>query len=74
MCTVSDGNFNFASNTINDRRRYGCALVEDVVGIPAHSMWRTAKGIEVFGPRHFGHDLDFVPIEALQKRRSKQFS
>jgi hypothetical protein len=45
-----------------------------MVGIPAHSMWRTAKGIGVFGPRHFGHDLDCVPLEALQKRRSKQFS
>ena len=45
-----------------------------MVGIPAHPMWRTAKGIEVFGPRHFGHDLDFVPIEELQKRRPKQFS
>jgi uncharacterized protein len=45
-----------------------------MVGIPAHPMWRTPKGIEVFGPRHFGHDLEFVPIEELQKRRTKQFS
>lgn len=40
-----------------------------MVGIPAHPMWRLPKGIEIFGPRHFGHDLDYVPIEELWKRR-----
>lgn len=42
-----------------------------MVGIPAHPMWRTPRGIEVFGPRYFGHDLDYVPIEQLQKRRTQ---
>ena len=32
-------------------------------------MWRTPKGIEVFGPRHFGFDFDYVPIEQLYKQR-----
>lgn len=40
-----------------------------MVGIPAHPLWRTAKGIEIFGPRHFGHEMDYVPIEELQQRR-----
>lgn len=42
-----------------------------MVGIPASPMWRTPKGIEVFGPRHFGLDFDYVPLEDLQKRRQK---
>jgi len=38
------------------------ALV-DVVGVPAAAQWRTAAGIATLGPRHFGFDLDFVPLE-----------
>jgi len=34
-------------------------------------MWRTPKGIELFSPRHFGFDLDYVPIEEIQKKRKK---
>ena len=41
-----------------------------LVGWPnAPQQWRTPKGIEVFGPRHFGFDFDYVPIEELQKAR-----
>lgn len=42
-----------------------------MVGIPAHRMWRLPKGIEIFGPRHFGYDMDYVPIEELRKRRPR---
>lgn len=42
-----------------------------IVGRPAHPMWRTPEGIELFSPRHFGFDLDYVPIEELQKKRKK---
>jgi hypothetical protein len=49
----------------------GYPLGQDVtmVGIPASPMWRTAKGIEVFGPRHFGFDFDYRPIEEIQRTR-----
>jgi hypothetical protein len=40
-----------------------------MVGIPNSSLWRAAKGVEVMGPRHFGFDFDYVPIEQLQQRR-----
>ena len=41
-----------------------------LVGWPnAPKQWRTPKGIEAFGPRHFGFDFDYVPIEELQKAR-----
>lgn len=36
-----------------------------IVLIPAHERMRTGKGIEMFGPRHFGYDLDYVPVEML---------
>jgi DUF917 family protein len=42
-----------------------------LVSIPAHRLWRTPKGLEILGPRHFGLDFDYVPIEDLQKSRPK---
>jgi len=40
-----------------------------IVLIPAHERMRTVKGIEMFGPRHFGYDLDYVPVEELNSDR-----
>jgi hypothetical protein len=40
-----------------------------IIGYETSPMWRTPKGIEVFGPRHFGFDFDYVPIEQLVKQR-----
>lgn len=28
-----------------------------VIGIPAAGIWKTEKGLEIFGPRHFGFDF-----------------
>ncbi len=39
-----------------------------VIGLPSHEKWRTAKGIETAGPKYFGYDYDFVPIEQLVKK------
>jgi DUF917 family protein len=49
----------------------GYNVKEEVVliSIPAHPLWRTPKGLEILGPRHFGFDFDYVPIESLQKTR-----
>ena len=43
--------------------RYGSRCV--VIGIPCHPKWRTEKGIETVGPRYFGYDVDYVPVEEL---------
>jgi DUF917 family protein len=37
----------------------------DVVAAPAQEILRTPRGLGVIGPRHFGFDLDYVPIEKL---------
>lgn len=34
-----------------------------VLGFRADPIWRTNAGLEVFSPRYFGYDLDYVPIE-----------
>lgn len=48
--------------------RYGQRVV--VVGIPCDEKWRSAKGIETAGPRYFGYDVDYVPVEKLIKEVS----
>ena len=40
-----------------------------MVGVPAPEQWRNEKGIELIGPRHFGFDFEYTPIEKLQARR-----
>lgn len=46
--------------------RYGARCV--VIGIPCNPKWRTAKGIETVGPKYFGYDVDYVPVEELVKK------
>ncbi|MDI6894714.1 MAG: DUF917 domain-containing protein [Bacillota bacterium] len=41
--------------------RYGYRAV--VVGMPCDSRWRTPRGLETVGPRYFGYDVDYIPIE-----------
>jgi hypothetical protein len=40
-----------------------CGFRVTVVAAPCDPRWRTPAGLEVVGPRYFGYDLDFVPIE-----------
>jgi hypothetical protein len=39
-----------------------------VLGIPCHPVWRTPKGLATVGPRYFGYDLDYRPVEELAGR------
>ena len=41
--------------------KYGYRAV--VVGIPCHPKWRTPKGLETVGPKYFGYDIEYIPIE-----------
>lgn len=41
--------------------RYGFRVT--VIAAPGDKRWRTPEGLEVVGPRYFGYDTDFVPIE-----------
>ena len=33
-----------------------------VLGVSAEEIWKTKRGLEVFGPRHFGFDLPYKPL------------
>jgi uncharacterized protein len=44
-----------------ERVRYGQRVT--VIAFPCDPIWRTARGIEIAGPRAFGYDFDYVPLE-----------
>jgi len=41
--------------------RYGSRVV--VIGMPCNPQWRTDAGLKTVGPRYFGYDIDYVPVE-----------
>ncbi len=41
--------------------RYGLRV--SAIGIPCAEAWRTPAGLKLVGPRSFGYNLDYVPIE-----------
>lgn len=41
--------------------RYGFRVV--VLGLPCTPMWRTPEGLALVGPRYFGYDIEYVPVE-----------
>jgi DUF917 family protein len=41
--------------------RYGFRVT--VVAAPCDERWRTEAGLELVGPRYFGYDVEYVPIE-----------
>ncbi|MEF9841493.1 MAG: DUF917 domain-containing protein [Raoultibacter sp.] len=52
--------------------KYGARVV--VVCLPCDDQWRTPEGLALVGPRYFGYDVDYVPIEkrmALKGDRSE---
>jgi len=49
-----------------ERLRYGLRVT--VIGIPCDEKWRSEEGIKTVGPRYFGYDVDYIPIEMRIKR------
>jgi uncharacterized protein len=39
-----------------------------IIGIPCDPIWRTARGLELAGPRYFGWDIEYVPVESIERR------
>ncbi|WP_239103712.1 DUF917 domain-containing protein [Microbispora corallina] len=46
--------------------RYGQRVT--VLAWPCDPLWRTPKGLETAGPRAFGYDLDYRPVETIAGR------
>ncbi|KAK1977019.1 hypothetical protein LZ30DRAFT_732931 [Colletotrichum cereale] len=48
--------------------RYG--LCVNVIALPAHSLWKTEKGLPIGGPKAFGWDMPFVGVGEYTEPRS----
>lgn len=59
LITILDAESGQAITT--EHLRYGFRVV--VFGIPCDPKWRTPEGIDLAGPRHFGYDIDYIPLE-----------
>jgi uncharacterized protein len=46
-----------------ERIRYGQRVT--VIAFPCDPVWRTGQGIATTGPRAFGYDFDYLPVEEL---------
>jgi len=40
-----------------------------IVGYPAPELWRSSRGLELFGPKHFGYEIPYRPIEKNSRIR-----
>ena len=43
--------------------RYGLRI--QVIAAPCHPKWRSPEGLCLVGPRYFGYETDYVPVEQL---------
>ncbi|MGH3357299.1 MAG: DUF917 domain-containing protein [Nocardioidaceae bacterium] len=50
--------------------RYGFRVA--VVAMPCNERWRTPEGLALVGPRYFGYDHEYVPLEQPDRREAKQ--
>ncbi|MEM1944796.1 MAG: DUF917 domain-containing protein [Nitrososphaerota archaeon] len=49
----------------SENLRYGFRV--QVIGIPTPEIMRTPAALMVWGPRYFGYDFDFIPLELRHK-------
>lgn len=54
----------------NEGLKYGKRV--HIIGLPCDPQWRTQRGIELVGPRYFGYDLDYVPVEERCKKEAHE--
>lgn len=48
-----------------ERVRYGQRVT--VIAMPCNPVWRTEAGLAMVGPRAFGYDFDYLPVEDLAR-------
>lgn len=48
-----------------DALKYGKRVF--VIGLKCFELWRTPEGLELVGPRYFGCDTDYIPVEIRAK-------
>ncbi len=52
-----------------EEMRYGFRVT--IIAAPCDPRWRTEAGLELVGPRYFGYDIDYVPVEQLAAKNGR---
>ncbi|WP_116999524.1 DUF917 domain-containing protein [Desertimonas flava] len=55
-----------AHGIVTEQIRYGQRVV--IAAFRAPEQWRTPAGLDVVGPRAFGYDVDYIPVEVAHAR------
>lgn len=50
-----------------DSQHVQFGLQVHVIALPAPPLWETPEGLELVGPRHFGYEVDYHPINSPKK-------
>ena len=58
ICLVDSGTY---TPVPTDALKYGKRVL--VVGLKCFERWRTDEGLKLVGPRYFGIETDYIPIE-----------
>jgi DUF917 family protein len=66
ICLVDTDTF---TPVTTDGLKYGKRVL--LIGLKCFEMWRTPAGLDLVGPRYFGCDTDYIPIEERSKRYHK---
>ena len=59
ICIVNDEGL----GVTNSQLKIG--LKVNIIGVKAPCIWRTDKGLELLGPKHFNFNIEYKPIEEL---------
>jgi DUF917 family protein len=62
ICLVDTETFNPIPT---DALKYGKRVM--MLSLPCFSAWRSPEGLALVGPRYFGYDTDYVPVEIRVK-------
>lgn len=62
ICLVDTETF---TPVTTDALKYGKRVF--VIGLKCFELWRTPEGLELVGPRYFGCDTDYIPVEIRAK-------
>ena len=53
-----------------EEMRYGFRV--SIIAAPCDPRWRSPAGLELVGPRYFGYEIDYVPIEERQATAARR--
>jgi len=61
ICMIDDKGYGIVNSNLKK------GLKVSIIGVKSPDVWRTERGIELLGPKHFGFKYKYMPIEFLAR-------